>query len=354
MSEGGGRSYVVNLLRELARDDRGLDFTLLAQPGQLDGLDASGVEVLEVALPARARVVWRVAYEQAVMPLVARRFDLLYCIADLAPRAAAAPIVVLLRNLNIYDRRWYDDRRTRMLERLVRFGLPGARRILFPAQAAADLIAERIEVPAEGVRVVHYGISLDAFALVAGPAPPAAPCLCQPAALEKHKNLEVIIDALPEVADPRLELWVAGQSLLDPGHRRELERRASAAGVGERVRFLGPVPYRDVLRYYRGARAFVFPSFIETFGHPLLEAMVIGTPVVTSDIPAFREIAGDAALYSPVDAPGGRAGVLDAVLEEPEAPRARVARGRERAAHFTWSRNVDGLCAVFEEVLATR
>jgi glycosyltransferase involved in cell wall biosynthesis len=351
VSEGGGRSYVVNLFRELARDDRGFHFTVLAQPGQLDGIATAGVEVRLVRLPRHGRVVWRVAFEELVMPFVARSFDLLYCVADLAPRFALAPTVVLLRNLNIYDRTWYDDSRTRWLERLVRWGLPGARRILFPTRAAADLISQRIPVPVDGIRVVHYGISLDVFAVDDAPARPSAPYLFLPAAVERHKNIEVIVDALPHVSDPELELWVAGHSLLDMGHRAVLERRAAAAGVGGRVRFLGPVPYRDVLQYYRGAAAFVFPSFIETLGHPLLEAMVVGTPAVVSDIAAFREIAGDAALYFAPDDPRALAGAIDALRGDPQATQQRINRGRERAAHFSWKASVDSLCRVFSEVL---
>jgi glycosyltransferase involved in cell wall biosynthesis len=234
----------------------------------------------------------------------------------------------------------------------VRWGLPGTRRVLFPTRAAADLISERIPVPADRVRVVHYGISVEAFALEHDGIRAEVPYLFLPAAVERHKNIEVIIDALAHVSEAKLELWVAGHSLLDPGHRAVLERRAAVAGVAPRVRFLGPVPYRDVLRYYRGAAAFVFPSFIETFGHPLLEAMVVGTPAVVSDIPAFREIAGDAALYFAPDDPRALARAIDALRADPEATRQRVDRGRERAAQFSWKASVDSLCRVFAEVLA--
>ena len=55
------------------------------------------------------------------------------------------------------------------------------------------------------------------------------------------------------------------------------------------------MPYAEIPRYYRGAELFVFPSYLETFGHPLLEAMASDLPLVASDIPVFREIAGEAA-----------------------------------------------------------
>ncbi|MEN8162227.1 MAG: glycosyltransferase, partial [Myxococcota bacterium] len=152
-------------------------------------------------------------------------------------------------------------------------------------------------------------------------------------------------------SDPRLELWIAGNSLLDPAHTRALEELAERRGLRERVRFLGPVPYAELLGYYRGATAFVFPSLLETFGHPLLEAMLAEAPVVASDIPTFREIAGDAALYfAPLD-PRALAAQVDAVGADPAGRAARIERGRERAAAYSWGRSVDALCAVFRRAL---
>jgi glycosyltransferase involved in cell wall biosynthesis len=353
MSQGGGRSYVVNLLRELGKDDRGFRFTLLASPEQLEGLDTAGVDVAMLRLPARPRGVrlpLRVLYEEVALPLRARRFDLLYCVADISPPVAPVPVVVLMRNLNIYDRRFYDGARTRTLFRLARLGAPYARFAVFPSQAAADAIRASIPLRDEQVVVVPYGVSPESFAgdeRVTS----EAPYLFLPAAPERHKNIATLIESLRFTSDARLELWIAGSSLLDPVHCRELEQLAARLGVAERVRFLGPVPYARLLAYYRGALAFVFPSILESFGHPLLEAMLAGAPVVASDIPAFREIAGDTALYFPALDAKALAACVDALRADGAATQARVARARERAMGFSWKRSVDGLCAVFERAL---
>ncbi len=353
MSQGGGRSYVVNLLRELRRDDRGFRFTLLATRDQVEDLDTSGVAFEPVALPAQPRALrlpLRVLYELAGLPVRARRFELLYCVADLCPPVAPVPVVVLMRNLNIYDRRFYDDARTRTLFRLARLGAPRARFALFPSRAAADAIRATIPLRDERVEVVPYGVSPAAFEAVE-PVASDAPYLFLPASPERHKNIETLIESLAFVGDPRLELWIAGNSLLDPAHTRALEELAARRGLRERVRFLGPVPYARLLGYYRGAAAFVFPSLLETFGHPLLEAMLAGAPVVASDIPTFREIAGDAALYFPPLDPRALAAQVDAVRSDAAARAARIERGRARAAGYSWERSVDGLCAVFERAL---
>jgi glycosyltransferase involved in cell wall biosynthesis len=160
--------------------------------------------------------------------------------------------------------------------------------------------------------------------------------------------------ALDRQGDPALELWVAGSVVVDGAYAAEMRRKVEQVGAEKRVHFLGSIPYRDMLGYYRGAVAFVFPSRIETFGHPLLEAMLAGAPILASDIPAFREIAEGVALFFPQDDPDALVRAIDATRAAPEAAQARVALGRERAAEFSWSRSVDALCAVFRDALAPR
>jgi len=140
---GGGRSYVRNLLRELNRDSRGFELSVLAGAGALSREETGGFERLEVRLPPSGlgRTLARVGYEESVLPLRARRFDALYCLADLAPIRCATPTVVALRNFNIYDRRFYDTPRTRTLFRLVRLGLRRASQIVCPTAAAARTIS---------------------------------------------------------------------------------------------------------------------------------------------------------------------------------------------------------------------
>ena len=353
LSDGGGRSYVTNLLRELSRDDRGFRFRVLALPGGLDGIETEGIEV-QIARPLPSphalKGPVRVLYEQSVMSLRARDADLLYCIADVAPLLSISRSVLLCRNLNIYDRRWYDNARTRMLARLASLSMQRVDRVLFPSQAALDAIATLAPVPRERSRVVPYGVSLERFESEETLEIPT-PYLFLPAAPERHKNMEVLIRCLPLLRNSETQAWIAGKSQLDFDHQHFLEDMARSLGVAERVRFLGAVPYAELPGYYRGARALVFPSFIETFGHPLGEAMAAGTPVLASDIPTFHEVAGDSALYFPVNSPEGLAHQVQALEDDAAATRARVAEGRERARRFSWSRSVDALCAVFDEVL---
>jgi glycosyltransferase involved in cell wall biosynthesis len=106
-----------------------------------------------------------------------------------------------------------------------------------------------------------------------------------------HKNEFRIVEAFARAdLDCGLHLAFTGQPT------PELAEWVEKLRVGGRVEFLGPVPEERLPSLYRGAQALIFPSLYEGFGLPIVEAMACGTPVVTSNVTAMPETAGDAAL----------------------------------------------------------
>lgn len=115
-------------------------------------------------------------------------------------------------------------------------------------------------------------------------------------------------------------------------HDLELDRR---------VRLLGYVPEEDLPALYQGARAFVFPSAAEGFGLPVLQALACGTPTLASDIPALREVAGEAALFVDPEDVSGSTSALQQITTD-EALRTRLEKaGPARAQVFSWERTAD-------------
>ncbi|MEM9173607.1 MAG: glycosyltransferase family 1 protein [Myxococcota bacterium] len=345
---GGGWTYLVNLVAELERDDRGLDFTVLVEAERAAGLDASCVRIVPIETGGTFK---RVLYEEFVLPWRARAFDLLYCVAELAPAFAFTPTVVALRNLNVYDRRFYDTSRLRWLERLTRAGARRAHRVLFPSAASAAWISRHLGIDATRTAVVPHGIAPEIFTrFEADEAERSRPYLLVPAAVERHKNIEVTVAAMQEI-DETIELWIAGGTETDPDYVASLRAQAVASGVLERVRFLGGVSYGKMVGFYRHAMGVVLPSRIETFGHPLLEAMALERPLLVSDLPVFHEIANGAAWRFGLDAPHELAAAVRRIQDEPDEVERRIGLGRERVALYSWARSVDRLCEVFHEIV---
>jgi glycosyltransferase involved in cell wall biosynthesis len=85
----------------------------------------------------------------------------------------------------------------------------------------------------------------------------------------------------------------------------------------------------------------LFPSLYEGFGLPAVEAQWAGTPLVCSDLPVLREIAGEAALFAPPDRPDLLAEAAIRVLEDPSLRADLIQQGRRRIAELSWHRTAD-------------
>jgi glycosyltransferase involved in cell wall biosynthesis len=144
------------------------------------------------------------------------------------------------------------------------------------------------------------------------------------AAYKNRRGVLEIFSRLRDCAD--LHLVLAG-----PPPTPEL--RTVAAGLS-RVHFVGPVDDAQLNGLYQRAAVFLFPSFYEGYGMPVLEAMAAGCPVVCSAAAALAEVAGDAALFAPAEDCGALAAHCRTVLADPSLRKELVARGRARAALF--------------------
>jgi glycosyltransferase involved in cell wall biosynthesis len=105
---------------------------------------------------------------------------------------------------------------------------------------------------------------------------------------------------------------------------------------------------------YSGATVFVFPSLYEGFGLPVLEAMACGVPVVTSNVSATAEVAGDAAMLVDPLSEGYIAEGMRRLLRDEDLRSELRERGLARASTFSWRRAADETVAVYERALASR
>ena len=121
-------------------------------------------------------------------------------------------------------------------------------------------------------------------------------------------------------------------------HERELRALADELGVAERVRLPQWLSEPSLAGLYSLSSAFVLPSLAEGFGLPVLEAMLRGVPVACSNIATLSEVAGDAALLFDPERHEAVAGAISRLLDDRALAERLVARGRERAASFTWAR----------------
>ena len=156
-----------------------------------------------------------------------------------------------------------------------------------------------------------------------------------------YKNCEGLLRAFAEakavLADHQLVVIGPGR---DEKYAAALPALAGELGIADNVLFLGGLPLTETVHFYRAADVFVYPSFNETFGLPILEAMACGCPVVTSDTTAMPETAGGAAVLA---SPGDPASIAKAILEAlgPERPAARPGTAAGGGVHVGCDRGVN-------------
>lgn len=167
--------------------------------------------------------------------------------------------------------------------------------------------------------------------------------------IEPRKNHLALLAALPVVRKrfSDVRLVIVGR----PGWRAEAIcsaiERAVADGGTCWVRDANDAYVEEILR---SAAVTVYPSVAEGFGLPVLEAMARGIPTVVSDIPAHREVAGQAVLYANPDAPEEIADQLTWLLESEERQSELSTRGIQRATNFSWTETARRTRRVYEQV----
>ncbi|MFP5451200.1 MAG: glycosyltransferase family 4 protein, partial [Thermoleophilia bacterium] len=227
--------------------------------------------------------------------------------------------------------------------------LRAADMIVAVSHETADDLRNLLGVPAERIRVVGWGAPVPSE-------PPAgaagAAYVLYSGSLEPHKNLPILIEAiaLARRHDPRLRLVLTGP--WSPRRLARLQQHAERAGAAGGVDWLGHVGAGRLAALRTGALAVAVPSRKEGFGLPVLEAMAAGVPVLGSDTPALREVAGDAARHLPVDDPGAWAQAMVAMVSDEAAREEHIRRGRLRAADFSWERTARAMCDIYAEVAA--
>jgi alpha-1,3-rhamnosyl/mannosyltransferase len=153
--------------------------------------------------------------------------------------------------------------------------------------------------------------------------------------VEPRKNVAGVLDAwnlLPESLRADCQLIVAGPLGWE---KTETTTRLVAGGKG--VRYLGYIPEDDLPAAMAGATGFIYPSYYEGFGFPVVQAMAVGTPVITSTVSSLPEIAGDAALCVNPHKSGEISDAMRQVLSQSSVCEEMSTRGRKRAESFRWS-----------------
>lgn len=283
-------------------------------------------------MPVSARLL-RQCWLRAPFPpieLFAGLTDVVHATNFVLPPAIRAAGVLTIHDLAFLDSPSDLPPSDEQLPALVARSAERADVVCTPTQAVADVVVERLGLPVEKVMVTPLGIDLAWFT-----ARPPSEALRRRIGLPKEYLLFV------GAAGPRKALdWLLKAHENTPDLPPLVLAGPNHTGNDDSVRSIGYLSDVDLRSVVAGASALVLPSRDEGFGLPVLEALACDVPVVCSDLPALREIAGDHATLVPfgdVEAMG--TALTTTLATTPDAP--ALAARRTHAASFTWRRTAE-------------
>lgn len=261
-----------------------------------------------------------------------------------------APLVVTMHDLAFLAQpRHFTKRGLSFFKRGLELALKDADLVLCASRATANACLgvgfdeSRLRLIPLGVR--HQPVTDEDITRVRGRYGLERPYVMWTGTIEPRKNLRGLVAAFALLHED-VDLVIVGPT----GWNEDLS--SLMTDNLDRVRALGFVPKRDLAALYAGADVFCYPSFLEGFGFPILEAMSQGTPVVTSAGTATEEIAQDAGILVDPREPRTIAEGLSRLLQDESLAKKLGSAGRDRAAQYTWERTATMTARAYEEVAA--
>lgn len=360
---GGGYTHLANLLPELSAAAPDLDFMLLASPADWSE-SFNELTNLELCPIARKGMWGRYFFVLVEAGKIARKWrsDLYFSVTEYVPPSLPCSAIASFRNPNVFtelDQGW-GIKQTLRLGFLRKLAMGSARRcarILFVSHDSAQWIGDGMDLPREKRFVLHHGIDPAHFSKERRKTQAHRTGVLSVSSIYRYKNFVRLIEAwhlwVQRAGEENVpDLTIVGDEQ-DPMYLGQMEDAIQATGShASRIHLQGAVPYSEIADYYAGADLFVFPSYLETFGHPLVEAMATGIPIVASDIPVFREIAQESVVYANPHSSAELSRAMESAIRSDEAAANRILMAAQRVDELSWGVNAQRLAELFRKVIS--
>ena len=380
---GGALTYITNLLRELPSVAApGELFFVVVPSTALKTLDSIiDKEILElIPYPSgQSKALRRLYFDNWTIPRIAheRKADALFSFTGFGTLRASCPQILLVHNASyfcpMFHRKYIEInaslRSTRLRRWISLLSMRATDVVVFPSRAMRQLVASHISIAKKRTVVLHHGFSSHSFFQNSGAKPEIADkmekwrdegykILLNVSHYAVHKNFETLIEALPSVIASGMKIKLVctlSDRLLTDGSLYATQydfllARLRELGISDTVAHAGHFDHNQLHHLYERADVFIFPSFTESFGLPLVEAMSCGLPVVASDTAVNRELCGEAGIYFDTFDATSCASALEETLRDADLRAAMKTRALERSKDFSWTKYVASLLELFGSV----
>lgn len=354
-----GMDFVVlEQLLEIQRTDWENEYFVIVAPGEDPCLQESErMHIIELKCPTYP--LW----EQVALPRVLRKIkpDLLHCTSNTAPIFCPVPLLLTLHDIIYMERRssgsksWYQRLGWHYRRLVVPHIVPHCRHIITVSSTERTRIQAYFHLKDAQISVLHNGYNTQYNPSNANPQivcryVPEGKYIFFMGNAEPRKNTRRVLkayDLYSKESSVKLPLLISGLKENELDHLLEEEKLQN---LKNHLYYPGYLPGKDMPALFCGASVFLFPSLSEGFGIPIIEAMACGTPVITSNLSAMPEVAGDGALL--ID-PFSEQAIADKMLElerHSELRNEQRIYGLQRASIFSWKRNAAMLVNIYKQI----
>lgn len=362
----GVARYALSLVPELVRQAPQHEFIVVRHTSNRTPIEVEGAELSEAFISCPIDTMQNYLGGAYALDGVFREFgapNIYHSLFHILPRgirrrARGAQVVVTLHDLVWIDHPHQSQpswRSAELIRAFARLAIPYALKTADHTICVSEPTLRRAErwLNPDRASTIYHGVSPEFFEA----APPLSERLSQFEQLQTplivavgnakaYKNLDRLVDAF---ARARRELGAGHLVLI--GDCAELEGFIAQSGAQEFISRPGFLTDEELRALLGRARLFVFPSLVEGFGLPILEAMAMGAPTAVSDLEPMRTIAGSAALHFNPYHTGELARAIKLVLSEGSLHRRLSDAARARAAEFRWPKTAEQTLKIYEQLL---
>ena len=359
--EKHGMDYVVlEMIRELQKLDCTNEYYILVRPGEDKCLEGSKnmhiVEVNCVSYP-----LW----EQIALPMALKKIkpNLLHCTSNTAPLFCDVPLVLTLHDIIFLEKKHGKtlslyQKLGRIYRRLIVPSiLKKSQRIITVSNFECSHIKDTLHLPEHIMRAVYNGYSkhfkqMENYQSTTQKYIKEKDYLFFLGNTDPKKNTEGVLKAysiyVSQSANPRpLLIADLNEDCID-----SYLKTNGISQIKPYLRFPGYIPNCDLPAVYNGASTFIYTSYRESFGIPILEAMACGTPVITSSTSAMPEIAGEKGILTDPYQPGKIAEAILKLENDSVYRESQISYGLERIKLFSWENTAKSVLEIYKELLA--
>ena len=303
----------------------------------------------------------RIAWEQTMLPLILakQKINLLHAMAFVAPVVMPCPFVITIYDLSFlhYPKAFKTINRF-YLSTFTRHSTKQAKAIITISESTRQDVIKAFNIAPHKVHTIYCGVDnsfkpLATAQINAFKAKHGLPdkFIFRLGTIEPRKNVEGVIKAYAawKAKDKQVpKLVIAGGK---GWYYQQVFDLIETLNLTDSVIFPGYLPQQDLPLWYNAATLFVYPSFFEGFGLPVVEAMACGTPVITSNISSLPEVAGESALLiNPTDI-NALSEAMQTVWYTPNLAQTMRQQGFIQAAKFSWAKAAAQTAQIYQQTL---